>query len=521
MKRIWRAVAGVVAAAATLLTGGMVASAANAAEEPANPGSVTVSNVHDNQRYDVYQMLTLESDTNYTTFKYKAATTEWSSFLKTDATAQKYITVDSDGYVTWKTTDGQTLSDSDVQAFAQVALAYAKEHKNAITAAGHYQRTVDEESNAVTEDKSDNAEYTTATTVSTAHVTFSNLPLGYYLVGSTTGALVSLTTTKPEASTEDKNEVPTIDKQVQENSDGQWGDKNDAAIGETVDFKTTIEVKEGAKNYKLHDQMSKGLTFKQIDKVEVEGVKVESSVDTWQLQETPDGDDTFTVKFADAYVAGLAGKKIVVSYSATVNKDAVIAGDGNPNETWLDYGDNGHTEHDKTTTYVWEFSVSKYTGGEKKTPLAGAKFKLSTSIVDVEGSTLQFVKLDSDDNGIDQYRLATAGDENTVTEFTTPDTGKFRLFGLDAGTYYLTETEAPGGYNKLTDSIVVEIDHDGNVTVGGQKDDDKTVEVENKSGSELPTTGGMGTVALYTAGAVIVVIAALGLAVVLRKRQHA
>lgn len=519
MKRIWRAVAGVVAAAATLLTGGMVASAANAAEEPANPGSVTVSNVHDNQRYDVYQMLTLESDTNYTTFKYKAATTEWSSFLKTDATAQKYITVDSDGYVTWKTTDGQTLSDSDVQAFAQVALAYAKEHKNAITAAGHYQRTVDEESNAVTEDKSDNAEYTTATTVSTAHVTFSNLPLGYYLVGSTTGALVSLTTTKPEASTEDKNEVPTIDKQVQENSNEQWGDKNDAAIGETVDFKTTIEVKEGAKNYKLHDQMSKGLTFKQIDKVEVEGVKVESSVDTWQLQETPDDDDTFTVKFADAYVAGLAGKKIVVYYSATVNKDAVIAGKGNPNETWLDYGDNGHTEHDKTTTYVWEFSVFKYTGGEKKTPLAGAKFKLSTD--DQGKNALQFVKLDSDDNGIDQYRLATADDKNTVTEFTTPDTGKFRLFGLDAGTYYLTETEAPSGYNKLTTTIKVEIDHDGNVTVGGQKDDDKTVEVENKSGSELPTTGGMGTVALYTAGAVIVVIAALGLAVVLRKRQHA
>lgn len=523
MRRIFKALAGVAAAVAMLLTGGMMTATASADESgmfravtaAEQTGSVTVHRVKDGQTYRVYQMLTLETNADYSAFKYKAAN-GWDDFLTSDA-ADPYVSVDADGYVTWikdsnKEEDGIQASDSDKRAFAQAALAYAQKHGKDIADSGHY--TV-----GATEGNSENASYQDSSE-SMGSVRFNNLPLGYYLVESTTGALVGLTTTQPSADTTDKNDGPTIDKQVQEGN--QWGDKNDAAIGDTVNFKTIIHVKKGAKNYRLHDTLSKGLTFNNTVTVYVNGTEVEADEDTWQLLKTPDQGDTFTVSFADSFVANLAGTDIVVTYSATVSKDAVISGAGNPNDTYLEYGNNQKTEHDKTTTFVWEFKVFKYTQkGNDRILLAGATFKLSTGSPATDDNTLKFVKGPTGADGVDQYRLAKAGEE-AASEFTTPASGKIHLIGLDSGTYYLTEAKAPSGYDKLENPVKIVIDSKGNVYVNDYSaaDEDKTVEIENKPGSELPSAGGMGTTILYATGAVIVIAAALGLAITLRKRRN-
>lgn len=553
MRKPFKALVGVLAAAATLLTGGLMASTASAAEadfhtlslrEAGTPaGSVTVKNVKDGQMYKVYQMFTLETNTDYDAFKYKAAT-GWDDFLNGD-TAKQYVTV-KDGYVTWtKSYTGDKPLDTDVQAFAQAALDYVHEHSTTITAVGHYKRTANETGEA-TEDKSDNATYTAASGDESATVKFQSLTLGYYLVESTTGALVSLSTTKPDAEAEDKNDVPTVDKQVQEDSkqneaNGGWGDLNDAEIGETVNFKTTIQVKAGAVNYVLHDKMDPGLVFNSESGVNVSLIKkaetATSDVDEANytvltdssVSETTGEKCTFEVKFDNDYIATLsAGDQLVVTYSATVDANAVIGGNGNLNKTWLGYGDNMTTTQHKTTTYVWEFGVEKYTGASNdKTYLAGATFTLSKD--DGTGSSastaLSFKELADTDARQNVYQYVANGGEGTLTTITTDSTGKFILSGLDSGTYWLTETTAPSGYNKLEESIKVDIGSDGTVmytlgnTATNADKQNPTVSVLNQAGSELPGTGGMGTTVLYAAGAVIVIAAALGLTVVLRKRQ--
>ena len=97
--------------------------------------------------------------------------------------------------------------------------------------------------------------------------TLSGLNLGYYLVDTTLGTLCSLDTTNPTVAMKEKNEAPTITKDVQEDSNNTWGDKNDADINQTVNFKATVTVKKGAENYTVHDTMSAGLTYKGVTAV--------------------------------------------------------------------------------------------------------------------------------------------------------------------------------------------------------------------------------------------------------------
>lgn len=205
---------------------------------------------------------------------------------------------------------------------------------------------------------------------------------------------------------------------------------------------------------------------------------------------------------------------VIVTYSATLNEKAVIAGEGNPNETWLVYGDNNHTEKDTTRTYTWQMDVLKYTMKDnKETPLAGAKFVLYKT---VDGKNLY--ALADGNNKITGW----TENESEATMFETPNNGRFSIIGLDAGTYYLKEIEAPAGYNMLKDPIEVVI----TATVDGATNTgtatvtpavDGTVKVENKTGAELPSTGGIGTTIFYVVGGLLVVAA--GVLLVTRKRM--
>lgn len=449
-------------------------------------GTITINNAVVGQTYTIYRILELESY-NLTTnaYSYKA-TTDWEDFIKSADIKDKYVSVNDEGYVTWK--DG-----ADAAAFAKLARAYAANASNNVTAQG------------------------TANADST-NVTFNNLELGYYLVDSTLGTLCSLDTTNPTVTIKEKNAEPTNVKTVEEDSTGAYGSTNDADIGQTVNFKSTITAQAGAENYVFHDKMSGGLTYTGVTGVTLKrGVAEATTVDPADYEIKTEGladDCTFEIVFKQTFCDTLeANDKIEISYTATVNENAVVGGNGNPNESHLSYGDQNHptsTPDSTTTTYTWEIDVLKYTTkDDNEVTLAGAVFTLSR---DETGTDLiELVKVE--DN---VYRVAKTG-ETDITQITTDATGAFTIKGLDSDTYYLTEIAQPAGYNKLADPIKVVIDDHG--TVNYNNNYTGTVRVENKTGAELPSTGGVGTTVFYVVGGLMVLLAVVLL--VTRKKMSA
>ena len=444
-------------------------------------GSITINNAVVGQTYTIYQILDLESyNKDADAYSYKA-TADWAKFINDTGVKDVYVNVDAQGYVTWKT-------GADVAAFAKLAQKYAADNKIKNQGSG---------------------------TAASATVEFTGLDLGYYLVDSTLGTICSLDTTNPSVIIKEKNAAPTNEKQVQEDSNNGWGNTNDADIGQTVNFKSTITAQAGAENYVFHDKMSAGLQYTGVTGITLNGKIVDTA--NYEVKTTGITDEcTFEVVFTKAFCDTLkANDKIVISYTAVVTKDAVIGGDGNLNQSQIEYGENGKTTTtppSKTKTYTWKLDVLKYTmKGDEKTPLAGAKFTLSKnsngsdpiSLVEVEKNV---------------YRVATKDDVNTITEITTDATGAFTIQGLDSDTYYLTETAAPAGYNVLKSAIEVKVSDKGEVTyIYDGVTATGTVEVENNTGAELPSTGGIGTTIFYVVGGLLVVAA--GVLLVTRKRM--
>ena len=422
-------------------------------------GTITITNAVDGNTYSAYQILYLESyDAGAGKYVYKA-NSAWAEWLKTQT---QYVTIDGQGYVTWV----NEASAADFAKAAQTQLSGKTPDKTATATGGK--------------------------------ATMTNLKLGYYLVDTTLGTLCSLDTTNPSVEMEEKNEVPTTTKEVKEDSTGEWGEANDAAIGETVEFKANITVEKGAINYILHDTMSAGLTYQGVTGVKIGETAVAAK--NYTVKASGTCGCTFEVVFDNAYIATLAENTVItVYYTAVVNENAVIAEPGNPNKVQLSYGEKptpDRTPEDTTITYVWEMPIFKYTG-TNKTPLAGAKFSLYTN----ENCT-DVVKLT--DKGNNVYKVDPNG---TVTEITTDASGLFEIEGLDSGVYYVKEIDAPAGYNKLADAISVEITDEGEVKQNGEIVN--RVEIENNSGTELPSTGGMGTTMFYVFGAILLLGAAV------------
>ena len=432
-------------------------------------GSITINDAVVGQTYTIYQILDLESyNASANAYAYKA-TTAWNTFINSDAIKGTYVEVDAQGYVTWK--DG-----ADAAAFAKAAQKYAKD--NSITNQG-------------------------SVTATTTTVSFTGLDLGYYLVDTTLGTLCSLDTTNPNVVMEEKNEVPTNVKTVEEDSTGNYGEKNDADIGQTVNFRSTITAQAGAENYVFYDTMSAGLTYTGVTGITLNGTTVDASNYTVVTEGLTDG-CTFEVRFTQTFCDTLkANDQIVISYTATLNENAAIAGEGNANTSKLSYGDSSNTKYtpdSQTKTYTWDVDVFKYTmNGETEKALADAKFTLSKSN---DGSNP--IALVSEGNNV--YRVAKTDETGTVTEVTTDATGKFTIKGLDADTYYLTETAAPAGYNKLAGPVTIVIGENGvvNGTTEAPQGVDE-VKVLIQSGAELPSTGGIGTTIFYVLGGVLAV----------------
>lgn len=456
-------------------------------------GKITIKNAVPKQTYTIYQILELESFSDKTAenpgnYAYKA-TTKWKGFVES-TTGKKYLNTDDDsGYVTW-------VKNADPAAFAKAALAYAKEQTSSIA-----------------EDFKVAPEATAGNTTST--VTFDKLSLGYYLVDSSVRALCSLDTTAKEVEIEEKNGVPSVEKKVQEDSTSKWESSNTADIGQTINFQTTITAQAGAQNYVLHDKMEKGLTFNNDINVKKNGTDVDTS--NYKLITNTTDDCTFEIVFTQEFCDALNAKDtIIVTYSATLNENAKIGETGNTNEAKLEYGDK-NTIFSKTITKTYKIPVFKYTRKDDGTNkgLSGAIFTLSKN--SKGENPIKLVKITETGN---TYRVAketeTAG-ITKITEVTTPDDGRFTIQGLDADTYYLTETKQPDGYNKLSAPVKIVIKEDGTITIGDATDTVDEVGVENKSGSLLPHTGGMGTTLFYIFGAILVV--GSGVVLITKKRM--
>ena len=461
----------------------VVSMSTNVSAEGTNNGTITINNAVDGQTYTIYKLLDLESytfdpGTDDGIYSYKPNKL-WKNFIETavDSASTNYFKINENGYATW---NGDT-TDSRKAEFAQKALAYAKDEAHPI--AGDPRKKEEGKT-----------------------LTFTNLSLGYYLVDSSVGTLCSLDTTKPAATIQEKNGVPSVDKIITSggvvSADGK---SNSASIGDTVNFKTTITAQPGAQNYVLHDKMTEGLTFdknsinvslhkKATNADETLVTNTDYNVETINLKDT-DLKCTFHINFTQTLCNRLAADDtITVTYSATLNDKAVIGSTGNVNETKLNYGDSKETTESKTHTFTYDIPVFKYTMKDNvKTGLEHAKFTLS---LNEDGANPIKFKESNENN---KYIKDETG---AITEVESPQDGKLTFEGLGAGTYYLTETKQPDGYNKLAKSVKIEMDANGTIKVDGKstlesEESKRLVEVENKTGTVLPSTGGMGTTMIY------------------------
>ena len=506
--------------ASLLLALVMVFALATTAFAEGETGSITINDAVVGQTYNIYQILDLESyNAGANAYAYKA-TTAWKTFINSDGIKGVYVDVDTQGYVTWhknlnceSTEEGHTHTDAcytgaDAAAFAKAAQKYAKD--NSIANQG-------------------------SVTATTTTVSFTGLDLGYYLVDSTLGTLCSLDTTNPSVVMQEKNEAPTNVKTVEEDSTGNYGEKNDADIGQTVNFKSTITAQPGAENYVFHDKMSAGLTLDKAS-IKVDNVAVTDSQgndvsgDNYTVS-YPSGEKTdgctFEIAFAQSYLNTITqATTITITYSAELNENAKVGLEGNPNESKLSYGEinettgkpGSTTPPSETKTYTWDMDVLKYANGDESKVLKDAKFVLLNKdknkvAIIVNGKITGWVdsgitfEKDAEGN-ITKTNYPDSWAENTV--LTTNASGKIEIDGLDADTYYLHEVEAPAGYNKLSNDVEVvitgateQVDEATGITKLVY--DTVTAKVNNQSGTELPSTGGMGTTIFYVLGSILVI----------------
>ena len=486
MKKAMKKLMAALLAVAMVCAMAIPAFAAGGAGATTGEGKITIDNAVIGHTYKIYRILNLQYNETAKSFRYEK-NNKWGAFV--DEQSDK-LAVDANGVVTWKEGVSAEKDGAPIKALAIAAGQYVKDQGTAFAA--------------------DDSKVAASSTV-----IFDNLPLGWYLVVSdlTSDAICSIDTTAKQVTIREKNGVPTVTKEV-EYASGSWGQGNDGNVGDTVNFQTTINVTDGdPTNYVLHDQMSNGLAFQ----TGTISVKKNGDPFTDYTIETPIDDCTFEIKFNENSLH--TNDTVVVTYSATINNDAVVGTTGNENETWLKYGDNGETTHGKTKTYTWSFNIFKYftDSNNDMQYLANVEFVLYRKNADDKA---EYAKFDSN-NKLSGWTEA----ESEAGKLKTNATSIVGVEGLDKGTYFLKEITTPDGFNGLTSDVEVQIDSSCNTLNGAtytvqykmvNEDDftdtdeeEKVVPIENKRGTVLPGTGGIGTTIFYVVGGGLMVAAAI------------
>ncbi|MBJ7541712.1 isopeptide-forming domain-containing fimbrial protein, partial [Streptococcus sp. SL1232] len=355
------------------------------------------------------------------------------------------------------------------------------------------------------------------------------LAAGYYLVqnasvGDNEAYTNYILQVVNNVTVEPKTSVPSVEKKVKDTNDTDgtttdWQDSADYDINDSVPFQLTATLPTNLDSYdeyylELSDTLSSGLTYNKDAKVYL--VNDDEKTDVTSSFTIADDGSSFKINNLKSLDGVTSSTKVVVEYTATLNENAVIGSEGNPNTVKLIYSNNpnytgsgetsptGETPEDTVIVFTYKVVVNKV--DQNGAALPGAGFTL--------------YKKDSDGN------WNAVGDE--ITGVTT-----FTFSGLDDGDYKLSETTVPDGYNKASDvEFKVTADHDvesdspalnsvtgtgsleftSNTTAGSL-----TTDVVNKKGSVLPSTGGMGTTILYVVGTILVLAA--GILLVTKKRM--
>lgn len=456
----------------------------------AGDNSITVDNAKKGETYKIYKMLDLSVHVNEETTDEKDAydgfsytfNDEWKEFWTT-GTGKDYIDTNSVGdktYVVWKSDKADAES---MVTFGKEAAAWAKD--NNLTALS-----------SITVDENNAAE-------------FKGLENGYYMITSTYGTAVTIGSTPNNANQtiKEKNPENTVEKQVKEElerneSGNSFGTENDAQVGDTVTFRSKVDIIKNTINVAYHDTMTDGLTFSGADSVVVytdEAYENVFDTENYEVVVPGDGDETFKVTFENDYVTELdEDVTLYIKYTAVLNNNAVVDKEelNTPSVTW---GDDGKATNEPTKTYTHKFEIKKYDGADAdQNWLAGAKFQLYTQ--ETEGTALTLAVNEAGNI----YRVVNDSEElpegftlTAKNEIVTLATENIAIEGVDSDDYWLEETEAPIGYNKLEARVKVQVDAENNLVAP----------IENMSGTMLPSTGGMGTTMLYIVGGVLVLAA--------------
>lgn len=557
MNKVLKGLVAVVSTAAMAVAG--FAGAASAMADTPAKTDITISDAEKGDGFSAYRLLDLTTSTEGETTNY--------SYTVND----KYQTVlqnaidELNGDAAAPTTDAEIIdyitnnvvSNSSPDAATKVtARKFAETVRTKIA------------------DSTISADSTTSKTES-QNAQFTSVDQGYYLIVQTAAASadgktmsqVILDTHGQNATTVTvKKDTVSLTKKVQENQDGvnnpaanNWQDGADYNIGDKVPFQLTGTLPTDYGNYNaykyvFHDSASSGLTFN-VSEAELKVYAVNGDNRT-ELKEATDASDktgynvihtgstgeTFQVQFTDLKKAQAKegtvtinkDTKIVVEYKAELNTNAKRGATGNPNEAWLEFSNNqyntgegsptGNTPHDKVIVFTFDIVVNKYKNqvGEQH-KLNNAGFTLYKSTDGVSWTEAQELKNDANNTNV------------------------FKFTGLDSGYYKIEESKVPDGFTKADDVIFkvvaaydtdsdnprltnLEVQKNGSVisgdgkvfTISAQEDSDYAqinTDIVNKSGSQLPSTGGMGTTILYAAGAAIVLVAAFGIAFAVRRRN--
>ena len=454
-------------------------------------GSITISNAAKGETYSIYKLFDATVSADNKSIAYTG---------KIPESLNTYFTADENGYIsaTDEAKDGANMSEGLKTALKD----WTKTAKAAATA----------ESNG-------------------SALTFTELAYGYYVVTTTQGnSVISVDSTMPDVTIVDKNSSTPSNLT-------KTASKDDVNIGDTVTYTVRFKTsnydgagKDAKKivSYTIEDTLPEFLKDVTVTSIIVDNDGNEATITDQNQITVADhqfgADKKIVIKWYDEEKKEFLynnGATIIITYTAVVTEKAAIDGAGNPNNvtvTWTTEGGDqpgpGKLEKEETI-YTYAIALKKVDNKGKALP--GAVFEFPFYVKD---------KADADGAYIYAGIEAGAGLTNRIT---TPDSGMIVVKGVKSGSYEITEFKAPDGYNKLTGSVTVEakktgettthttvyLDKDGNVV---EKEDAKGTKVEvdiatiaatvlvvvNKAGTELPSTGGMGTTVFYVLGSVLV-----------------
>lgn len=360
---------------------------------------------------------------------------------------------------------------------------------------------------------------------------------GYYLIKDVTDVegkydasnLTLLLVSGPETVTPKvKTDIPTLQKKVQDKNDStgtttEWQDSADYDIGDTIPYQLTAtlgDVSNFDTYYVEFVDTMKHLTYNNITSVKVDNRTLNAGEYDYDWDSAS---KTLKVSIDNVKAYGATNKsKIVVEYTAILDSDAVIGSTGNPNTAYLIFSNNpngsgyGKTAPDKNIVFTYKVIANKVDEHDK--PLPGAAFALYKKLPTVPTNGTSYILQDNEPYAlIKELNVGVGGKVENETRT------NFEWDGIDDGEYMIKEVITPAGYNSIEPiTFTVSADHEieadnpklielkgGDKFTGSVDNSSLTISIENRMGSTLPGTGGIGTTIFYVVGGGLMVAAAI------------